>query len=54
MKSVDIRAFSVPYFPAFGLNTERYLVSLCIQSEFGKIRTGKTPNTDNFNAVFIS
>ena len=33
--------FSVPYFPAFGLNTERYEVSLCIQSECGKIRTTK-------------
>ena len=27
------------YFPAFGLNTERYEVSLRIQSECGKIRT---------------
>ena len=33
--------FSVPYFPAFGLNTERYAVSLRIQSECGKIRTRK-------------
>ena len=33
--------FSGPYFPAFGLNTERYEVSLRIQSECGKIRTGK-------------
>ena len=33
--------FSGPYFPAFGLNTERYGVSLCIQSECGKIRTRK-------------
>ena len=24
MKSVRIRSFSGPYFPAFGLNTERY------------------------------
>ena len=30
---------SGPYFPAFGLNTERYKVSLCIQSKCGKIRT---------------
>ena len=28
-----------PYFPTFGLKTERYFVSLCIQSECGKIRT---------------
>ena len=33
--------FSGPYFPAFGLNTERY-------SECGKIRTRKTLNTDTF------
>ena len=31
--------FSGPYFPAFGLNTERYFASLRIQSECGKIRT---------------
>ena len=35
--------FSGPYFPAFVLNTERYFVSLCIQSECGKIRTRKKP-----------
>ena len=33
--------FSGPYFPAFGLNTERYSVSLRIQSECGKMRTEK-------------
>ena len=35
------RVFSSRYFPEFGLNKERYSVSLCIQSECGKIRTGK-------------
>ena len=35
--------FSGPYFPAFGLNTERYRVE--------KIRTRKTPNMDTFQAV---
>ena len=30
---------SGPYFPVLGLNTEKYFVSLCIQSECGKIRT---------------
>ena len=35
------RVFSGRYFPAFGLNKERYFVSLCIQSECGKIRTEK-------------
>ena len=51
---VRIRSFSGPYIPAFGLNTERYGVSLCIQSECGKIQTGKTPNTDTFHAVTMS
>ena len=35
-KIVRIRSYSGPYFPAFGLNTERYTVSLRIQSEWGK------------------
>ena len=34
VKSVRIRSFSGPYFPAFGLNTDG--VSLLIQSECGK------------------
>ena len=41
MKNIRIRSFSGPYFPALGLNTERY----------GKIRTRKTTNTDIFHAV---
>ena len=41
----------VRIFSAFGLNTEKYGVSLRIQSECGKIRTRKTPNTDTFHAV---
>ena len=51
VKSVQIQSFSGPYFPVFGLNTERYCVSLRVQSECGKIRTIKTPNKDAFNAV---
>ena len=39
-------SFSAPYFPAFGLNTERYGVFFRIKSECGKIRTRKTPNTE--------
>ena len=41
--------FSGPYFLAFGLNTERYFVSLCIQSECGKIRTKKTSVFGHFS-----
>ena len=51
LKSVCIRSFSGPYFPAFGLNTGRYCVSLRIQSECGKIWTRETPNTDTFYAM---
>ena len=51
MRSVCTRSFSGTYFPAFGLNTERYGVSLCIQSKCGKIWIRKTLNTDVFYAV---
>ena len=51
VKSVRIRSFSGRYFPTFGLNTERYGVSLYIRSECGKIGTRKTPNMDTFHAV---
>ena len=47
-KSVSIRCYSGPHFPAFGLSTERYGVSLCIQSECRKMRTRITPNADTF------
>ena len=48
VKSVRVQSYSCPYFPEFGLNTERHEVSLHIQSECGKIRTRITPNTDTF------
>ena len=53
VKSGRIRSFSIPYFPTFGLNTERYSVSLRIHSTYGKIQIRKTPNTNTFH-VFIS
>ena len=53
VKSVHIRSYSGPHFPAFGLNTERCGVSLRIQSKCGKIRTTITPNLDTFHAVKI-
>ena len=52
-KSVRIQSYFGLHFPAFGLNMERYGVSLHIQSKCGKIRTRITPNTDNFQAVLI-
>ena len=51
LKRVRIWNFSGPYFPAFTLNTERCSLSLRTQSNIGKIRTGKTPNTDTFHTV---
>ena len=33
---------------------ERYGVSICIQSEWGKIRIRKTPNTDTFHVPIQS
>ena len=51
VKNVRIWSFSGPYFPAFRLNTEKYRVSVRIQSECGKIWTRKTPNADTFHAV---
>ena len=53
VKSVRIRSYSGPHFPAFGLNTQRYGVSLCVQTESGKMRTRITPNTGTFHAVTI-
>ena len=49
-KSVQIRVFSGPYFPAFGLKTERYSVSLRIQSECRKIRTRKNSVSGHFSS----
>ena len=53
-KCIRIRSYSGPYFPTFGLNTERYSVSLRIQSEYGKIRTKVTPNWDTFYAIIVA
>ena len=54
VKSVRIRSYSGPYFPTFGLNAERYGVSLRFQSDCGKIRTRIILNMDTFHAVFLS
>ena len=53
VKNVCIRSFFSSYFPAFGLNTERYSVFVYIQSLCAKIRTKKIPNTDTFHAVYL-
>ena len=51
MKNVRTRRFSDPYFSALRLNTEGDGASFLIQSEYVKIRTRKTRNTDTFHAV---
>ena len=54
VKSIRIRSYSGSYFPAFGLNTERYGVYFRIQSECGKIGTVMTPNTDTLPSIFLT
>ena len=44
----------IPHFPTFGLNTERYGVSVRIQSKCEKMETRITPNMDNFYAVLYT
>ena len=44
---------SGPYFPAFGLKTKRYFVSLGIQSKCGKIRTRNNPVFGRFSRSAI-
>ena len=51
VKGVRIRIYYSP--PASGLNTERYSLSLRIQSKCGEMRTRITPNTDTFYVVMI-
>ena len=53
VKSVRIWGYFGQHSPAFGENTERYGVSLHIQSKCGKIQTRITPNTDTFHAVYV-
>ena len=50
-ESVRIRSYSGPHIPVFGLDTERYSVSLRKRSESGKMRTRINPKTDTFYAV---
>ena len=48
-KCPNTEFFSGPFFPAFGLNTERYGVSLRIESECRKIRTRKNSVYGHFS-----
>ena len=53
VKSVQIRSFSGPCFPVFGLNIKIYGVNLRIQTEWRKKRTRKTPYFDTFYPVSL-
>ena len=53
MKSVRIRSFSGPSFPAFGLNTERYYYLSVFNPNAGKNGQKKLGIRDTFNAVPI-
>ena len=53
VKSVRVRIFSGPHFPAFALNTDIYSVNLCIQSKCGKMQTKQTPNTVKFYSLIV-
>ena len=44
---------SCPYFPVFGLNTERYGRSLRIQSEYRKIRIRNNSVFGHFSRNFM-
>ena len=46
--------FPGPYFPAFGLKTERYEVSLVFNPNAGKYGPEKTPDLDTFHAVNLA
>ena len=51
VKSVRIWSFSGPYFPALGRDYGE-LLRISIQSEYGKIRTTKTPKAVKILSVF--
>ena len=43
-----------PHFPAFGLKTERYGVSVRIQSEYGKMRENVDQNNSEYEHFLSS
>ena len=48
VKSVQIRSFSGPYFPAFGLNTERYGVSHYVDIPITEYLSVFSPNAGKY------
>ena len=53
VKKVLIQSYFGLQFPALGLNTERYSLSLRIQYEYGKMPTRINPITDTFYAALF-
>ena len=53
VEGARIWSFSGPYFSAFGLDKERYSVSLRIQSDCGKIQTRKYGHFSRSDASVI-
>ena len=51
VKSVHIRSFSGPYFPAFGLITKRCEYLSVFSPNAGKYAPEKTPYLDTFHVV---
>ena len=51
VKSVEIRSFSGPYFPVFGLNTEICGVISAFSPNTGKYGSEKTPYLDTFHTL---
>ena len=54
LKTIQIRSFLGPHFPIFVLNMEEvYSVNIRIQPKCGKIQQEKTPDLDNFHAMWV-
>ena len=54
VKSVQIRSFSGPYSPVFGLNTERYQYLSVFSLNVGKFGLEKTLYLNTFHAMLVS
>ena len=53
IKIVRVSSYSGPHYLTLGLKTERYSVSIRIQSESGKMRIWITPNRYTFYTVTV-
>ena len=53
LKMSKYGVFSGPYFPAFGLNTEKYPYLSVFSLNAGKYKPEKTLHLDTFHAVSV-